>query len=42
MSDERDPHQEDEDPMDNIGEELPDPWADESAKDWPDEEVEPE
>lgn len=34
-----DPHEVDENPEDHIGEELPDPWEDDSAKDWPNEEV---
>lgn len=34
-----DPHPVDENPEEHIGEELPDPWEDNSAEDWPNEEV---
>jgi hypothetical protein len=30
----------DEDPMDHLGDELPDPWSDEAQDDWANEEVE--
>lgn len=34
------PHPKDEDPEDNIGEELPDPWVDPKQMDWPQNEEE--
>lgn len=36
------PHEVDENPEDHIGEELPDPWEDDSAGDWPNETTEAE
>lgn len=37
---EENPHAEDEDPLANVGVEIPDPWDDEAQADWPNEEVE--
>jgi hypothetical protein len=34
-----DPHPHDEDPEDNIGPEVPDPWMDDTQTDWPNEVV---
>jgi hypothetical protein len=34
------PHQVDEDPEENIGLEIPDPWSDDRQTDWPNEEIE--
>ena len=40
MSDPTEPHTVDEDVEANIGEELPDPWADPKQTDWPQNEEE--
>lgn len=35
MADAVDPHPVDEDPEENIGDEIPDPWSDPEQADWP-------